>query len=92
MDHDPHPPAQSTLFPESPNAPERPGVSDFTAAWSENSARNDESGAAEDRATLALEHRRMIRGLLLLGVLVLLASLARAGIARAFYSGWWRQW
>ncbi|SEG43314.1 hypothetical protein SAMN05421819_2907 [Bryocella elongata] len=86
MDLDPSSPAQASLFEEGS------GVADFTAAWTENSDRDAATREAEDRAAHALERRRMIRGLLLVGVIVLLASLARAGIGRAFYSGWWRQW
>ena len=39
-----------------------------------------------------LERRSMLRGLILLAVLVLLLSLFRAGLDRAFPAGWWRQW
>jgi hypothetical protein len=51
-----------------------------------------EPSQREESADHALEQRRMVRGLLLLGILVLLASLAHAGLGRAFYQGWWRQW
>ena len=37
-----------------------------------------------------MEHRSIVRGLLLLALLVLAASIARAGLGRVFVSGWWR--
>jgi len=38
------------------------------------------------------ERRGMVRGLLLLALAVLVASVWRAGAARVFLSGWWRHW
>lgn len=38
------------------------------------------------------ERRSMLRGLLVLAVVLLLISLYRAGMDRAFFTGWWRQW
>jgi hypothetical protein len=73
-----------------PSTPAQPSL--FTEAWAENTARNETSDRAEDLAARVLERRRQIRGLLLIGVAVLLASIAHAGLARAFYPGWWRQW
>jgi hypothetical protein len=43
-------------------------------------------------ARLRLERRSLLRGLLLIAVLVLLASLMRAEPGRLFVHGWWRQW
>jgi hypothetical protein len=40
------------------------------------------------RATL--ERRSTVRGLILLAVVVLLGSIARAGLDRVFVHGWWR--
>jgi len=37
-----------------------------------------------------LQTRSIFRGLILLAVLVLLASMARAGFGRVFVPGWWR--
>ena len=37
-----------------------------------------------------IERRSMLRGLLLLALVVLLVSLLRAGMGRAFPAGWWR--
>lgn len=73
-----------------PSTPAQPSL--FTEAWAENTARNETSLKSEDLAARALEHRRILRGMLLIGSIVLLASLAHAGLARAFYPGWWRQW
>jgi hypothetical protein len=41
---------------------------------------------------LGLEQRSLLRGLILLALVVLLVSLARAGFGRLFLPGWWRQW
>jgi fatty acid desaturase len=38
------------------------------------------------------EQRSLLRGLILLALLVLLVSLARAGFGRLFVPGWWSQW
>ncbi len=48
--------------------------------------------AASFAAARAAERRRMTRGLLILGLAILLASIAHAGLHRVFYPGWWRQW
>ena len=37
-----------------------------------------------------MEHRSLVRGLLLLVLLLLVASIARAGLDRVFVPGWWR--
>jgi hypothetical protein len=37
-----------------------------------------------------LESRSIVRGLILLALLVLIASMARAGFGRVFVAGWWR--
>jgi len=42
------------------------------------------------RGREALEARSVVRGLILLAMLVLLASMARAGFGRVFVRGWWR--
>jgi hypothetical protein len=44
------------------------------------------------RARLRLEQRSLLRGLILLALIVLVASLAYAGFSRLFVPGWWRQW
>ena len=43
-------------------------------------------------ARVALEQSSLLRGLIILAVAVLLASLWRAGFDRLFVPGWWRQW
>jgi hypothetical protein len=40
----------------------------------------------------ARERRSVVRGLIVLGVLALGWSIARAGLGRVFVHGWWRQW
>jgi hypothetical protein len=39
-----------------------------------------------------LERRSVVRGLIVLAVLTLAASMVRAGWDRVFVHGWWRQW
>lgn len=51
-----------------------------------------EERRAQHQVNAAFERRRMARGLLLLGLAVLIASVLRAGFGRAFVHGWWRQW
>jgi hypothetical protein len=51
---------------------------------------------AADRAYVTererVERRSVARGLVVLAVVVLIASMARAGMDRVFVHGWWRQW
>jgi hypothetical protein len=54
--------------------------------------RQDAERAKWMRARLRVEQRSLLRGLLLLAVVILLASLAHAGFGRLFVAGWWRQW
>lgn len=44
------------------------------------------------KARVGLEQRSLLRGLILLAVVILIASLARAGFGRLFVPGWWHQW
>ena len=44
------------------------------------------------RERFGVEQRSLLRGLILLAVVVLILSLARAGFDRLFVPGWWRQW
>jgi hypothetical protein len=37
-----------------------------------------------------IERRSMVRGLILLAVVVMVASIAHAGMDRVFVHGWWR--
>jgi hypothetical protein len=39
-----------------------------------------------------LERRSVVRGLIVLAVVALVVSVARAGLDRVFVHGWWRQW
>ena len=39
-----------------------------------------------------VERRRQLRGLLALAFIVLVFSIARAGLDRVFPHGWWRLW
>ena len=53
---------------------------------------------AREKAATYLEEREaterssVLRGLLVLILLVLLVSVISAGVHRAFFTGWWRQW
>ena len=44
------------------------------------------------RARIRREQRSLLRGLILLAVVILIVSLARAGLDRLFVHGWWREW
>jgi len=48
--------------------------------------------AVQMSARRLVERRSIARGLLLLAVVVLGLSVARAGLGRVFVPGWWRQW
>ncbi len=39
-----------------------------------------------------IERRSLVRGLLVIVAVVLVLSIARAGLYRVFVPGWWRQW
>lgn len=39
-----------------------------------------------------LERQSVLRGLVWLALVAFGVSLLRAGVDRAFYAGWWRQW
>jgi hypothetical protein len=49
---------------------------------------HDEYKASREK----LERRSMLRGAIVLAVLVVAFSIARAGLDRVFVHGWWRQW
>lgn len=40
----------------------------------------------------SIERRSVLRGLLLLALVALAASIVRAGLHRGFMPGWWRPW
>jgi hypothetical protein len=52
----------------------------------------EERRAAALRSRLGTEQRSLLRGLVLLALAILFASLTRAGFDRLFVPGWWRQW
>jgi hypothetical protein len=39
-----------------------------------------------------VERQSVLRGVTWLALAALVTSLLRAGVDRAFYAGWWRQW
>ncbi len=54
------------------------------------SARAEHSAYVQGRERA--EHSGILRALLVLGVVVLLGSIARSGLDRVFVHGWWSQW
>ena len=44
------------------------------------------------KGRVRLEQRSLLRGLILLAVVILIASLVRAGFGRLFVPRWWAQW
>ena len=61
-------------------------------ALSERDKRDESLRKDRLRTRVAREQRSLLRGLLLLAVVILIFSLARAGFGRWFVPGWWRQW
>jgi hypothetical protein len=61
-------------------------------ALTERDERNDRARKERLSARVAWEQLSLLRGLVLLAVLILIASLVRAGFGRLFVPGWWRQW
>jgi hypothetical protein len=61
-------------------------------ALSEQERHRESTGKKNLRARVLLEQRSLLRGLILLAVIILIVSLARAGFGRLFVPGWWRQW
>jgi hypothetical protein len=53
-------------------------------------ALDEDKAYRQDREAQQL--RSLMRGLIVLALVVMLASMARAGLARVFVPGWWRQW
>jgi len=61
-------------------------------ALTERDQRRESTRLERLNARLRLEERSMLRGLILLAVVILIASLARAGFGRLFVPRWWTQW
>jgi hypothetical protein len=61
-------------------------------ARTERQQRSESERVQTLNARVRLEQRSLLRGLILLAVVILIASLARAGFGRLFVPGWWRQW
>jgi hypothetical protein len=61
-------------------------------AFTEREQRRESARLDRLNARVRLEQRSLLRGLILLAVVILIASLARAGFGRLFVQGWWRQW
>ncbi|MEO7030608.1 MAG: hypothetical protein ABI147_14530 [Acidobacteriaceae bacterium] len=75
-----------TSPPEYRAAP--PGISVSTRKQQRESAERDAYYAEREQ----VERRRQLRGLLVLGLIVIAVSIARAGVDRVFTQGWWRLW
>jgi hypothetical protein len=61
-------------------------------ALSEREQRHETARRMTLRARVQMEQRSLLRGLILIVLVVLIVSLARAGLDRLFVPGWWRQW
>lgn len=61
-------------------------------ALSEREHRRESARVETLKGRVRLEQRSLLRGLILLAVVILIASLVRAGLGRLFVPGWWRQW
>ncbi len=61
-------------------------------ALTEREQRRESARLGTLKARVGLEQRSLLRGLILLAVVILIVSLARAGFGRLFVPAWWRQW
>jgi len=61
-------------------------------AFTEREQRRESARLNRLNARVRLEQRSLLRGLILLAVVILIASLARAGFGRLFVPKWWTQW
>jgi hypothetical protein len=61
-------------------------------ALTERDERRERARLESLNARARLEQRSLLRGLILLAVVILIASLARAGFGRLFVPRWWIQW
>jgi hypothetical protein len=61
-------------------------------AFTEREQRGESERLDRLKERAALQQRSLLRGLILLAVVILIVSLARAGLGRLFVPGWWRQW
>ena len=61
-------------------------------ALNEREQRREKARKQELLRRVRLEQQSLLRGLILLAIVVLIVSLARAGFGRLFVPGWWRQW
>jgi hypothetical protein len=61
-------------------------------ALTERQQRRESERLEKLNGRLRLEQRSLLRGLILLAVVILIASLARAGFGRLFVPRWWTQW
>jgi hypothetical protein len=63
-----------------------PQIPEPTRGWERTRAEFNIYRAGRER----IERRSVLRGLILLAVVVLVGSIARAGLDRVFVHGWWR--
>lgn len=61
-------------------------------ALTERDERREGERLGRLNARVRLEERSLLRGLILLALVILLASLLRAGFGRLFVPRWWTQW
>lgn len=56
-----------------------------------NTNPQSDQSSGEERSE-RIEHRRQVRGLLLLALAAIVIAILRAGVHRVFTTGWWRLW
>jgi hypothetical protein len=61
-------------------------------ALTERETRRESARIETLKGRVRLEQRSLLRGLILLAIVILIASLARAGFGRLFVPRWWTQW
>ena len=61
-------------------------------AFSEREQRREGARLRTLSKRVGVEQRSLLRGLILLAVVILIASLVRAGFGRLFVPRWWTQW
>lgn len=62
------------------------------AALTQEQQRREDERKSVLRERMSVAQRSLLRGLILLAVVIVIASLVRAGFDRLFVPGWWRQW
>ena len=61
-------------------------------ALTREQALREEARVEARQARVRLEQSSLLRGLILIAAVILIVSIARAGLDRLFVPGWWREW